>query len=479
MDTKPPPTPIEATHRPTLPLMILGWAALIGFLVQALAFRHAPGLGAAISGLALTLGIRFGPSDRPPNRWLIYAAALFFGSLAIRASEVLIALNAMAGLTAVVMATYSTKRPVGEWTVSQTIMAVLVPPVAATAYGPSTTFRSLPSHHRGHLGPILIGLIIGVPILLVFGTLFASADAVFSDLVDRLVAVDVIRSVAGHIFWSVTLGSLLVGMWMFSSQIKESALGFRAPPAGRGIETTTVLVLLNALFAVFVVIQIGYLFGGVDSNPVTLSEHARQGFFELVAVASLVLGIVLVASWTGHNATERSTVVNWLSQSLIALTGLVLISAVRRMLAYWEAFGLTELRLYTTVFMLWIAIALVAMAFSITRSDTRPFVRVVLSAAAVLLIGLTVANPDAIIARTNLGRQAIIQTDVSYLGGLSVDRVPVITEYVRNHPVDCNSPLLTDLRHDLKALDAGSSIFSSSWSAWRATATYATLSDCN
>ncbi|MBK5266419.1 MAG: DUF4173 domain-containing protein [Acidimicrobiia bacterium] len=479
MDTKPPPTPRQVAPRPTLPVVSLAWAVLIGFLVQALAFRHAPGFGAAISGLALTLGIRFGPSERSPNRWLIYAAAMFFGALAIRASEVLIALNAMAGLAAVIMATYSTKRPVREWTVSQTILAVLVPPVAAVAYGPTTTFRSLPSHRQSSLGPVLIGLLIGVPILLVFGTLFASADAVFSDLVDRLVALDVIRSVTGHIFWSVALGSLLVGMWMFSSQIKESALGFRAEPAGRSVETTTVLVLLNALFAVFVVIQIGYLFGGVDSNPVTLSEHARQGFFELVAVASLVLGIVLVASWTGHTATHRSAVVNWLSQSLIALTGLVLVSAVRRMLAYWEAFGLTELRLYTTVFMLWIAIALVAMAFSIIRSDTRPFVRVVLCAATVLLLGLTVANPDAIIARTNLGRQAIIQTDVSYLGGLSVDRVPVVAEYVRNHPVECDSPLLTDLRHDLKALDEDESIFSSSWSARQAAATSATLGDCD
>jgi hypothetical protein len=149
------------------------------------------------------------------------------------------------------------------------------------------------------------------------------------------------------------------------------------------------------------------------------------------------------------------------------------------MLAYWEAFGLTELRLYTTVFMLWIAIALVAMAFSIIRSDTRPFVRVVLGAAAVLLLGLTIANPDAIIARTNLGRQAIIQTDVSYLGGLSVDRAPVVAEYVRNHPVECDSPLLTDLTHDLNALDEDKSIFSSSWSARQATAAYGTLGDCN
>jgi hypothetical protein len=149
------------------------------------------------------------------------------------------------------------------------------------------------------------------------------------------------------------------------------------------------------------------------------------------------------------------------------------------MMAYWDAFGLTELRLYTTVFMAWIAIALAVMIHAIRAGDSRPFVRVVLSAAAILLIGLSVANPDALIARTNLSREAIIQTDVGYLGGLSVDRVPVVVDYLETHRLDCSGPLLTDIRSDLRQLDEDLSIFSESWGSWRANAAFESLTDCS
>lgn len=478
METKSPPTPTETTPKTTLKLGYIGAAMVVGYIVQALAFRHAPGLGAAIAGLALTLAVRFGPSDRQPNRWLIYAAAWFFAALAFRASEVLIALNSIAGVITVTMAAYSTKRPIGEWTVSQTFLAVTVPPIAAAAYGPGTTIRSLPHDRRSNLGPVLVGLLVGIPILLVFGSLFASADAVFSELVDKLVKIEFLRGLSGHVFWTLVLGSLLVGLWVFSIRVRDDVLDMHVVPPGHSIETATVLVLLNAMFVLFVAIQIRYLFGGVEANAVTLSEHARRGFFELVTVASLVLAVVLVASWAGHLPNQRSAVVNWLSAGLIGLTALVLVSALSRMMAYWDAFGLTELRLYTTVFMAWIAIALAVMVHAIRAGDSRPFVRVVLSAAAILLIGLSVANPDALIARTNLSRGAIIKTDVGYLGGLSVDRVPVVVEYLQTHRFECSGPLLADIRTDLERLDDDQSVFSESWSSWRAIPVYETVADC-
>ncbi|MDH5422535.1 MAG: DUF4173 domain-containing protein, partial [Acidimicrobiia bacterium] len=111
--------------------------------------------------------------------------------------------------------------------------------------------------------------------------------------------------------------------------------------------------------------------------------------------------------------------------------------------------------------------------------DSRPFVRVVLSAAAILLVGLSVANPDALIARTNLSREAIIKTDVGYLGGLSVDRVPVVVDYLQTHEIDCSGRLVADIRDDLEQLDEDPSIFSESWGSLRAGAAVERLTDCS
>ena len=67
------------------------------------------------------------------------------------------------------------------------------------------------------------------------------------------------------------------------------------------IEISIVLGLINLLFLSFVIVQIPYLFGGMDLVQTTpdfkLAEYARRGFGELVIVAALVLPILLLSHW--------------------------------------------------------------------------------------------------------------------------------------------------------------------------------------
>ncbi len=62
-----------------------------------------------------------------------------------------------------------------------------------------------------------------------------------------------------------------------------------------------ILGLVDLLFLSFVIVQVPYLFGGMDlvqSTPdFKLADYARRGFGELVAVAALVLPMLLVSHW--------------------------------------------------------------------------------------------------------------------------------------------------------------------------------------
>jgi hypothetical protein len=62
------------------------------------------------------------------------------------------------------------------------------------------------------------------------------------------------------------------------------------------IEMTIVLGLMNLLFLSFVIVQIPYLFGGMELVQTTpdfkLAEYARRGFGELVLVAALAWRVV-------------------------------------------------------------------------------------------------------------------------------------------------------------------------------------------
>src|SRR5258705_422387 len=59
------------------------------------------------------------------------------------------------------------------------------------------------------------------------------------------------------------------------------------------IEVVTILVAVDILFATFVVLQLAYLFGGLDTmaaGGITYANYARHGFFQLVAVTCLAGG---------------------------------------------------------------------------------------------------------------------------------------------------------------------------------------------
>src|SRR6185369_17166068 len=66
-------------------------------------------------------------------------------------------------------------------------------------------------------------------------------------------------------------------------------------------ETNVAIALIDILFAGFVAVQIRYFFGGAALVKVapnlTYADYARRGFFELVAVAALVLPLLLLAEW--------------------------------------------------------------------------------------------------------------------------------------------------------------------------------------
>src|SRR5207249_6621445 len=175
------------------------------------------------------------------------------------------------------------------------------------------------------------------PVLFVFGGLFSAADVAFARLMGRLFSwnvdlgeVPLRLSVAFLIAWAVA-GLLGVASGSLRTTIDDGAIpsadplpqSLGAAAAGlsdRGgtsastpivrlgaIESATILIAVDVLFAVFVVVQVAYLFGGLDTLAATglpYAQYARSGFFELVWVALLAGGLLA----TIHAIAARRTV---------------------------------------------------------------------------------------------------------------------------------------------------------------------------
>src|SRR5215203_4593258 len=200
------------------------------------------------------------------------------------------------------------------------------------------------------------------------------------------------------------------------------------------VEVGIVLGLLDLLFLTFVVIQVRYLFGGagrvVATAGLTYAEYARRGFFELVTVTALAIPLLLIAHWLLRAETRaHERLFKALAGIMVVLLFVVVASALQRMYLYQQEFGLTELRLYTTIFMVWISVVLLWFVLTVLRASREGFAFGALLAGFAAIFAINVMNPEALIASTNIDRMEDGKRfDAYYLTALSADAVPVLVE---------------------------------------------------
>ena len=280
----------------------------------------------------------------------------------------------------------------------------------------------------GFLLPLLRGLAIALPLLGIFAALLTAADAAFEGMMNRVFQVDG-AVLASHLF----LGCAVT--WVSAGVLRTLALGderaeaeeVKVPGPFLGVvEVATVLGLLNALFFSFVAVQLPYLFGSSPSAEVSLAQYARRGFFELVTVAGLVLPMLLGLHAAMRRADPRhERVFRWMAGVQVVLLFVIMASAMHRMRLYQNAFGLTELRLYTTAFMLWLAAVFAWFCATVLRGRRERFTFGALLMAGEALVILHAFNPDARIVHTNAARAVAERPfDARYAAGLSADAVP-------------------------------------------------------
>jgi hypothetical protein len=210
-------------------------------------------------------------------------------------------------------------------------------------------------------------------------------------------------------------------------------------PSGFTLGTVEIGVIFGAidlLFLSFVIVQIPYLFGGMDLVQNTpdfkLAEYARRGFGELVTVSALVLPILLAAHWLIRKDkpfTEK--LFRALAGIQIVLLFVIMASAVQRLVLLTGnlGYGLTTIRLYPMIFMTWLAIVFVWFALTVLRGARQYFAWGALWSAIFVLGATHFLNPDQFIIKTNIAlmRQGR-EFDAKYNSRLSDDAIPPMVE---------------------------------------------------
>ncbi|MGI5269400.1 DUF4153 domain-containing protein [Nonomuraea sp. CA-218870] len=306
------------------------------------------------------------------------------------------------------------------------------------ALGPLPWFLAAPLKAltaRRRVLPALAGIGITVVLLGVFGLLFSSADPVFAAYVERLTATPEwaeslpVRLAVFAVFAALPAAVVLVAL----RPVVDPVTPDLKIPVSRSIWLVP-LTAVNLLFAAFVAVQITALFGGdawvLRTAGLTYAEYARQGFFQLVVVSVVVLGIVGVAA--GVIRTERRE--RWLLTGqlglLCGLTTVVLFSALHRMDLYTDAYGLSRLRLSVEATVYWLgalfALVLLAGAGRLAGRGSGWLPRTVVLVTGLALGAFAVVNPDLRVAESQVAVRGVQKLDSDYLGDLGAEAVPAL-----------------------------------------------------
>lgn len=274
----------------------------------------------------------------------------------------------------------------------------------------------------------ILTLVLMIPVFAIVLTLLAGADQVFSAVLGDVGAFFSDTLWRGRFLWR-WVKSAVFGLMLFSflyslarpAKLREAfSSGVAAFPC---LPCIVGLTALDIIYAVFAVIQFVFLFGGAETAAMQggFAQYARQGFFQLVAVAGINLGAALLCADSGGKGKR---LVNLLVYVLVGLTAVILVSAVYRMCLYIGVYGLSLLRCGTIIIMAWIAVALFAATIKTARPGFKVF-PVFVTAFLVLWLVFNYVNIDAVIAdwnRTAFERGQISEYDAGYISTLGPSR---------------------------------------------------------
>ena len=255
------------------------------------------------------------------------------------------------------------------------------------------------------VGSVLIGLACAVPVLLIVVPLLMSADAAFENLLDRV-------SFDGDGEGYVTL-IFGVGVFMILfSRLFGAGLPREAQANGekerKGLDTTLLITFLSVICVVYVaylVSQLAYFFNafaGLLPKEFTVAQYARRGFFEMSVVCLINLFLLMVALLGAQKKNGKEPGLIRALALFLCIFSLVLIAtAMSKMGLYIHSFGMTYLRIITSVFMIFLCVVFLTMCLWIFIRKL-PYMKVAVITAVILVILVGFADPARVVAGYNV-----------------------------------------------------------------------------
>ena len=305
--------------------------------------------------------------------------------------------------------TLSGAEPFSEHFVYDLFKSVWYQPFSCYGDGARAAGKLLKNKKAGkNVGFAILGLIIALPLSVIVLMLLSFSDNGFNSLVNNifnsLPEFDMIYGVEfafAFVVWLYLFGALSSAAEPVAPKYFSSAK-LRIVPNALGYTAVTPICFF---YAVYIAMQFRYFtaaFTGVLPEGVSYSSYARQGFFELCVIAVINLAvIVFLQCFMQRKEDDKPTTPLKVYTTMISVFTLFLIaSAISKMVLYINEMGMTPLRVYTSWFMILLAIIFVLIIIS--QFANIKFWKTAFVSFALMMSILCFGNIDGMIADYNV-----------------------------------------------------------------------------
>lgn len=278
-------------------------------------------------------------------------------------------------------------------------------------------------------GGIFIGIMCSVPALCIIIPLLISSDEAFQSLMSKLnfdMSMEIIFSIIFGLILFVLLFAQAFSLKHGKAEKAEAkAFGGIADPAS----VCAFMCVVSIVYLLYLFSQLAYFFNafsGILNSGFTMAQYARRGFFEMCVVCFINLIIVFLCNILSRKKNGKSSPAVKYPSLFICLFSLLLIAtAISKMGMYINNFGMTHLRIFTSMFMILLAVVFISVILRLFIKNV-PYMQISLIAAALILAVLQFADIDRVVTSYNInayldGRLSTI--DFSTLENLESDAV--------------------------------------------------------
>lgn len=266
-------------------------------------------------------------------------------------------------------------------------------------------FEPLPRQRSPWLRSVMAGVLVGLPLIAWLTYTLTQADPIFASYIKNVLSEEFLNELPGRFVFSVlTLLFLLPTLLM-------SYRGYISPLAwltrmrwGREMAIVTGMVAL--VLAVFLCVQWPYVFVNVAKETdlsaygvATYSEYVTRGFWDLLKVVVMVLGVAWAGALISKGQPARERKMLLFVQGVLGLEFVIfIVSIFRRVWLYQHYHGLTLARLYGLVLLIMIVGMVVTMALRYLYPKVR-WMRIEAGWLVVMVFATILLNMEALVVK--------------------------------------------------------------------------------